>query len=204
MLERQHTQLIAGVQELYKRLQTGEGWPGERLENANHNQPLTHKILERLQVLQSNEWDDMDDPHAKWQSFEQPSEDGVLYASSSTTPASQTTFPPSISTTFPNSAIMSNRRSKVQHPVSMSDSMPMPMPLLTSSHPYAAKPDFFPSHLQYLGHDQPPLYSNDDDDGMGLSSYRGMGMAMGMDTDWTHGMDDLYDHYSVAQPLQPG
>ena len=41
MLERQHAQLTAGLQELYRRTQTGDGRIGPRLEVEDHVQPLT-------------------------------------------------------------------------------------------------------------------------------------------------------------------
>jgi len=50
MLEQQQTQLVAGLRELYGRLQKGESWPGQPLrESSGH--PLTHDILERLDLL---------------------------------------------------------------------------------------------------------------------------------------------------------
>ncbi|KAK3167436.1 hypothetical protein OEA41_010563 [Lepraria neglecta] len=59
ILESQHTQLIAGLQELYRRIQSGESFPtSSALEPAHYGQPLTHKILEALGVLQGDEWDD--------------------------------------------------------------------------------------------------------------------------------------------------
>jgi hypothetical protein len=51
MLEQQQSQLVAGLRELYKRLQKGENWPGKPLKNSNGGHPLTHDILERLNLL---------------------------------------------------------------------------------------------------------------------------------------------------------
>jgi hypothetical protein len=51
MLEQQQTQLVAGLRELYSRLQNGQGWPGLPLENSQGGHPLTHDILERLDLL---------------------------------------------------------------------------------------------------------------------------------------------------------
>lgn len=51
MLESQQAQLVAGLQELYRRTQTGEGWPGSPLKETSHGMPLTHDILDRLGVL---------------------------------------------------------------------------------------------------------------------------------------------------------
>lgn len=52
MLEQQQSQLVTGLQVLYKRLQAGEGWPGLPLD-SHGGQPLTHDILERLDLLHS-------------------------------------------------------------------------------------------------------------------------------------------------------
>ena len=51
MLEQQQSQLVAGLRELYIRLQTGQGWPGQPLREAQNGHPLTHDILERLDLL---------------------------------------------------------------------------------------------------------------------------------------------------------
>ncbi|QDS71401.1 hypothetical protein FKW77_003119 [Venturia effusa] len=54
MLEQQQSQLVAGLRELYRRLQEGDNWPGEPLKkNTNGGHPLTHDILERLDLLHS-------------------------------------------------------------------------------------------------------------------------------------------------------
>lgn len=54
MLESQQTQLVAGIQELYRRLQSGEGWVGSPLKESTRGTPLTHDILERLGALKSD------------------------------------------------------------------------------------------------------------------------------------------------------
>jgi hypothetical protein len=51
MLEQQQAQLVTGLQGLYALLQTGQGWPGQPLREAHSGHPLTHDILERLDVL---------------------------------------------------------------------------------------------------------------------------------------------------------
>jgi len=53
MLEQQQTQLVAGLRELYSRLQSGQSWPGQPLREAQNGHPLTHDILERLDLLHS-------------------------------------------------------------------------------------------------------------------------------------------------------
>ncbi|KAF1808645.1 hypothetical protein P152DRAFT_215462 [Eremomyces bilateralis CBS 781.70] len=54
MLEQQQAQLVAGLRELYHRLQPGcerQAWPGAPLETQENGHPLTHDILERLDLL---------------------------------------------------------------------------------------------------------------------------------------------------------
>jgi len=51
MLEQQQTQLVAGLRELYSRLQKGQSWPGQPLRESSGGHPLTHDILERLDLL---------------------------------------------------------------------------------------------------------------------------------------------------------
>lgn len=53
MLEQQQSQLVAGLRELYTRLQKGESWPGQPLRESSDGHPLTHDILERLDLLHS-------------------------------------------------------------------------------------------------------------------------------------------------------
>ncbi|RMZ85333.1 hypothetical protein DV737_g782, partial [Chaetothyriales sp. CBS 132003] len=51
MLETQQAQLVAGLQELYRRTQNGQGWTGPALKESSVGVPLTHDILERLGAL---------------------------------------------------------------------------------------------------------------------------------------------------------
>jgi hypothetical protein len=53
MLEQQQSQLVSGLREMYRRLQAGENWPGKSLRESHGGFPLTHDILERLNVLHS-------------------------------------------------------------------------------------------------------------------------------------------------------
>jgi hypothetical protein len=53
MLEQQQAQLVSGLREMYRRLQAGESWPGKPLKESHGGSPLTHDILERLNVLHS-------------------------------------------------------------------------------------------------------------------------------------------------------
>ncbi|RMD41559.1 hypothetical protein DV735_g3567, partial [Chaetothyriales sp. CBS 134920] len=68
MLETQQAQLVAGLQELYRRTQNGQGWTGPALKETSAGVPLTHDILERLGALkqegQSNSETFEEDLHA--------------------------------------------------------------------------------------------------------------------------------------------
>lgn len=44
---------MSGLREMYRMLQTGESWPGKPLKQSHGGFPLTHDILERLNVLHS-------------------------------------------------------------------------------------------------------------------------------------------------------
>lgn len=54
MLENQQSQLVMGLQELYRRTQNGQGWLGSPLKETSHGAPLTHDILERLGALKQD------------------------------------------------------------------------------------------------------------------------------------------------------
>jgi hypothetical protein len=64
MLESQQAQLVSGLQELYKRIQNGQGWIDTPLKENTHGQPSTHDILERLGALKQ-------EGHASNDSFEE-------------------------------------------------------------------------------------------------------------------------------------
>ncbi|KAL9612651.1 MAG: hypothetical protein Q9167_002778 [Letrouitia subvulpina] len=68
MLQRQQSQLIAGVQELYSRLRDGSGWPGDPLELNCHGQASVHAVLERLRLLDGNDaWNEAEDSESEQQ-----------------------------------------------------------------------------------------------------------------------------------------
>jgi hypothetical protein len=54
MLEQQQSQLVSGLQELYKRLCNSEQWDGVKLEEVD-GRPLTHDILSALRILESKQ-----------------------------------------------------------------------------------------------------------------------------------------------------
>lgn len=64
MLENQQAQLVAGLQELYKRTQNGQGWTGPPLKETSHGMPLTHDILDQLGALKQ-------EGHITGESFEE-------------------------------------------------------------------------------------------------------------------------------------
>lgn len=66
MLEQQRTQLVAGLQQLYSRLQNRQEWPGGSLRNTEGGYPLTHDILERLDLLHSTS-----DASSNYEDFEE-------------------------------------------------------------------------------------------------------------------------------------
>lgn len=51
MLEQQQSQLVSGMQELYRRLEKAKAWEGPKLEETNGS-PLTHDILAALNLLE--------------------------------------------------------------------------------------------------------------------------------------------------------
>lgn len=51
MLEQQQAWLVHGLRELYRRITTGEAWPGDLLEPESNGHPLTHDLLARLGAL---------------------------------------------------------------------------------------------------------------------------------------------------------
>ena len=131
MIERQHAQLIAGLQELYRCTQNGQGWGQAPLELVNNGRPLTHKILEGLGVLRTDEWDDNRDPGGMpaWTSFEQQGQDGssIMYDASQTpSPTSVPTSPlaSAVQCPFPKSTIMAKRMSKSDLPTSRPSNTP--------------------------------------------------------------------------------
>ncbi|KAL8732876.1 MAG: hypothetical protein Q9166_002477 [cf. Caloplaca sp. 2 TL-2023] len=58
MLERQQTQLTAGLKALHHMMQNGEQLSGEPLHQSDQGRPSAHGILERLRVLEVEDpWD---------------------------------------------------------------------------------------------------------------------------------------------------
>ena len=109
MLERQHTQLVTGLQELYRRTQNVDEWMRTRFRFVNSDQPLTHEILEALGVLHADERSFDGILHG----FNGQGQDGQGWISSKTpSPSTQATFSPNPPAPFPQSTIMLKRRLK--------------------------------------------------------------------------------------------
>ena len=151
MLERQHVQLVAGLQEFYRRTQTGQGWSAPPLELTNHGQPLTHKILEHLGILtpyqQDSKTDQGDTP--SWLDFDQQFQEGsgTMYdTSSNTSPSDAVTFSPvpDALVPFPNSTVAARRICKYEMPTSQTIDVPVvarPQSLNGRNFPYGFEPN---------------------------------------------------------------
>jgi hypothetical protein len=74
LLEQQQTQLVAGLRELYSRLQKRESWPGQPLRESSGGYPLTHDILERLDLLHPSSHN-----ISNYEGFEEDFEQGALF-----------------------------------------------------------------------------------------------------------------------------
>ena len=211
MLERQQSQLVAGLQELYRRTQNGEGWPGDRLELERHNQPLTHKILEALGVLRPGVWKETENIGNPWQWVEKrrpdddDEDDGCTYPvyGSPSTQSTCTYSPhsPTQSSTFAQSTIMLKRRLKLQTglatmaPPAQQHTLSMPPPFIAGLAPI--KPE---------GHTNPfptPKMTLSDMSGP-YNQMMAMGLldrASGSSTmDWSFGMDDVFANLGAQEP----
>ncbi len=67
MLEQQQTQLVAGLRELYRRLQQHEPWPGPALLAESGGHPLTHDILHRLGLVHTPLDDSVESVHGPFE-----------------------------------------------------------------------------------------------------------------------------------------
>lgn len=63
MLEKQHNQLVCGLQEMYQRLRKASLWEGEPLDESS-GRPLTHDILAALNFLEPNDEKFVEQPHS--------------------------------------------------------------------------------------------------------------------------------------------
>jgi len=63
MLEKQHNQLVCGLQEMYQRLRKASLWEGEPLDESS-GRPLTHDILAALNFLEPEEEEFIEHPRS--------------------------------------------------------------------------------------------------------------------------------------------
>ena len=200
MLERQHAQLVAGLQELYRRTQNGDGWKGPHSESVNYNPPLTHKILETLGVLHSSEWENLESIDAGEQSAEGQAQDNNSWIYSATTPPPpQAPFTATSPTqmAFPQSTIMLKRRSNLQTDLPpITQTLTMPLPCMTTAAP--VKPE--PYSQVFLNSMPAPLDTSMSIESMNIDLDRAGGSMM----DWSFGMDDLYANCRGHEQLVNG
>ncbi|KAM0706154.1 hypothetical protein Q7P35_006703 [Cladosporium inversicolor] len=63
MPEKQHNQLVCGLQEMYQQLRKASLWEGEPLDESS-GRPLTHDILAALNFLEPNEEEFVEEPRS--------------------------------------------------------------------------------------------------------------------------------------------
>ncbi|CAD6570676.1 MAG: hypothetical protein ASARMPREDX12_003804 [Alectoria sarmentosa] len=181
---------MAGLQELYRRTQNSNAWTGPRLEVVSHNQPLTHKILEALGVLHGDEWEEKEGVDKTWQGFESQGQENRDWMYSETvSPSTQATFSPNSTTqaAFPQSTLMSKRRSKLQTdfpPITQTLTMP---PLLMSAFDFV-KPESYP----HASPNQKPTALDSFTSNESMMMNMGLDRAAGSMMDWSYGMDDVF------------
>ena len=200
ILEHQHAQLIAGLQEFYRRAQNGDRWIGPRLEVVNHNQPLTHKILEALDMLQPEEWKETESVDDTWQGFEGQGQDNDGWmCSESASLYTQATFSP-ISPNqiaFPQSTIISKRQSKFQinlPPITQTLKIP-PLPITTSA---SVKPE--PYNHAFPNQMPTPLDTITPNESINMGLDRAADSMM----DWSFGTDDLFGNVGCQEQSVKG
>ncbi|CAF9933561.1 MAG: hypothetical protein ALECFALPRED_005632 [Alectoria fallacina] len=193
---------MAGLQELYRRTQNSNAWTGPRLEVVSHNQPLIHQLLEALGVLHSDEWEEKESIEGFWQGFERQGQDnrGWMY-SETVSPSTQATFSPTspTQTAFPQSTLMSKRRSKLQTdlpPITQTMTMP---PLLTSTLD-SVKPEAYPHAFPNQMPTALDSFTSNESMMMDLSLDRAANSMM----DWSYGMDDVFGNIGSREQSVKG
>jgi hypothetical protein len=89
MLEKQHNQLVSGLQEMYQRLRKASLWEGEPLDESS-GRPLTHDILAALNFLEPNEDEFVEQPRSS-PMREEPEDDAEDASAESSQEVSQPT-----------------------------------------------------------------------------------------------------------------
>lgn len=128
MLEQQQTQLVNGLQELYKRVTKNEGWQGDLLDITPNGHPLTHDILERLDALRI-------EGHPSPDRFEEDTEllqkklleDDAVHIKRQPSPDSDSDE----DETSPNRQVLSARRSMTDSLLPMTGHLPPTPPMQT-------------------------------------------------------------------------
>lgn len=179
MLERQQEQLVAGVHELYRRILTGQGWPGPRIDTSMCGQPLTHKILEGLDVLQKDGFDDASALKGMWDASKGPLQDATKHTDAAISPdGTQMAVLQDTQTAFGCSQNVAKRRSKDGNdifaapalPVSSKPSMPLPedidiwnaIPLVHGNTQHRAH------EIEQYGQHNPVTFANHDSTGVAM------------------------------------
>lgn len=89
MLEKQHNQLVCGLQEMYQRLRKASLWEGEPLDESS-GRPLTHDILAALNFLEPDDEEFVERPRSR-PTKEEPEDDSEEHPASSSQEVSQAT-----------------------------------------------------------------------------------------------------------------
>lgn len=183
MLERQQSQLIAGIQSVYQMMKNGESWPGPPLDHDAYGQPLTHKMLEGLGILGSDHWEDLAAISPCLKVPGSPSlKDEVLDMISPSSTDSQLSSVSSISRkpSMPQPTLVATARSDLEEPFALND--PWTSPPRSSPPPIRkrrGKPDMVlqmpPPLSAYLGEH-------------GFEFEQNFAQIMGLN-DWKHGRD---------------
>jgi len=188
MIERQNTRLVAGVQELYRRIQSKEGWTGPQLDNVDQGKPVTHQALG---VLQKNgEWNDIEGSEDPPQSSgPQSPVSAPIYPFCASSVASKRGFYSSPHLASADPTIISRRLSQLVYSVPISPNVSMP--LLTDS-PLVAKTGLVINEIHQF---PPPTPAVKEDFNLGF----GHNWDISADTAQKFGMGDLFD--TSAQPM---
>ncbi|KAF9887147.1 hypothetical protein FE257_010522 [Aspergillus nanangensis] len=100
MLEQQQTWLVYGLQELYRRANDGEGWPGEPLKCESNGHPLTHDLLTRLGALDQNKGERFEENTEMMQQELWKQNAGHMQRQDSSDGSSESAHSPIVSTRF--------------------------------------------------------------------------------------------------------
>jgi hypothetical protein len=209
MLENQQTQLVTGLQELYKRLQNGQGWSGSPLKETG-GVPLTHDILERLGALKVDGHNTSDafeeDLHALQQRLiangaaimqREPSHDGSTDRSAS--PA----YEPKLHFTTPNPFAMSQLPptppNQSPYPQAARTAAPIkansyPQPLQHSNLSWTTAAPEFDDGMDFINQYDSPMF---DPSTMDMSQFQYM-FTDGPATNSFHHQDDMQRYVNPA------